>query len=175
MARVKGGKSTFLLLIMRLSTYALQTASMGNGLFADQNIEKDTIIGVFDGEEIDEAERDKRRSAGNVYLMEVDGNFVDGKTGGMTKFINHSFTPNCDAVLWSIKGKKYSVITTLKDICRGDELFYDYGNTYYPEVVIETANSSDNPDATTLEVMKNAIRRMMHPMHVMKVDVCLKY
>jgi len=143
---------------------------MGNGLFADQNIEKDTIIGIYDGEEIDKAERDKRYSAGNVYLMEVDGNFVDGKSGGLMKFINHSFTPNCEAVLWSIKGKTYSAITTLKDICRGDELFYDYGNNYYPEVKI--VNSRENQDTTALE---DAIRRMAHPMHVMKVDVCLKY
>lgn len=146
---------------------------MGKGLFADQDINQGTIIGIYDGEEIDKAEQDKRQSAGNVYIMEVDGNFVDGDTGGMMKFINHSFTPNCEAVLWSIKGKKYSAITTVKDIRRGEQLFYDYGNTYYPEV--EIVNSRENPDAAALDVMKNAIRRVMHPMHVMKVDVCLKY
>ena len=147
---------------------------MGYGLFADTDIKANTIIGVYDGEAIDRAERDKRESKGNVYIMQVDGDhFVDGETGGMMKFMNHSFTPNCKAVQWDSKGKKYCAITTLQDIRRGDQLFYDYGNAYYPEVVIENGNVCVNADAA--EVIKNAIRRAMHPMHVMKVDVSLKF
>ena len=147
---------------------------MGNGLFADQLIKLGTIIGLYDGEVIDEAQRKERISAGNVHVMRVDQHFVDGSTSeGYMKFINHHFQPNCEVVQWQVKGETFAAVTTIKDIQPNEQLFFDYGNQYYPEVIIATSNCpEENPDT---EALKEHIRKFAHKMHVYKVDVQLTY
>ncbi len=54
---------------------------------------------------------------------------IDAKMqGNETSFINHSNTPNCEAVALWHKGLYHMCLIALKDISINDQLFYDYGN-----------------------------------------------
>lgn len=111
----------------------------GTGVFAAENIKKDTKIIEYIGEKITKAEGDKRsalrikkhlnsKETGSVYIFElnkkydIDGSFLYNKA----RYINHSCIPNCEVDI--IKNEIW--ISSIKSIKKGEELSYDYGYTF---------------------------------------------
>jgi uncharacterized protein len=99
----------------------------GQGLFAAQEITKDTRIMAYIGEKITRKESARRLEAGNAYIFHLNYHYaLDGKTLANTaRYINHSCEPNCEVekthdTLW---------IMALRDIKTGEELSYNYGYT----------------------------------------------
>ncbi len=104
----------------------------GLGAFAASPIRRGTRIIEYTGERISPAEADRRYDDDasehpRVLLFSVDSRTVidAGVGGNEAQFINHSCEPNCAAVT----EKKHVYIEALRDIGRGEELFYDYNLT----------------------------------------------
>ncbi len=111
----------------------------GKGIYATQNIRKNTKIIQYVGEKILRREGNKRsekrikkylgsKKTGSVYIFElnqkydIDGSFLYNKA----RYINHSCDPNCEVDI--IKNEIW--ITSIKSIKKGDELSYDYGYAF---------------------------------------------
>lgn len=97
----------------------------GNGLFAAQDIKKDTRIIRYNGERISKEESDRRATSGNAYIFQFNERYdIDGTTlRNKARYINHSCDPNCETLqtqcaIW---------IIAIRDIKAGEELTYNYG------------------------------------------------
>ena len=102
----------------------------GMGAFATRDIKKGTRIIEYTGERISNAEADRRYDEDKManhhtFLFTLNRRtVVDAAVGGNeSRFINHSCTPNCEAVI--VDGKRI-YIEALQDIPAGVELAYDY-------------------------------------------------
>jgi SET domain-containing protein len=106
-----------------------KSAIHGKGVFASARIPKGTRIVEYKGKRITPQEADARYGPKDttaiVLLFSVDeSTVIDAAVGGnAARFINHSCTPNCEAVLEN--GRIF--VEALRDIEPGEELFYDYG------------------------------------------------
>ena len=100
----------------------------GSGVFATQNITKNTRIIHYAGEKISNRESLKRERRyirkGHIWCFKLTNrSVIDAGVGGnVARFINHSCRPNCyidikNGVIW---------IRAAKPIRKGDELTYDY-------------------------------------------------
>jgi SET domain-containing protein len=100
----------------------------GWGVFADENISKNTRIIDYAGElihnSVSEEREDRYLQEGCVWVFRVNRNWSrDANVGGnIARFINHSCTPNCwfevvDKTIWIRAGRT---------IRRGEEITYDY-------------------------------------------------
>ena len=101
----------------------------GRGVFALANIPKGTWLMEYIGERISHRESDRRYAAEHEHsphtmLFSVDDKTVIDATkwGNSARFINHSCTPNCEAI--EEEGRIF--IETIKKVAAGDELTYDY-------------------------------------------------
>ena len=106
-----------------------QSAIQGRGGFAAQPIKKGTKIIEYTGERISQREADRRYDDASMkrhhtFLFSLDnGKCIDAAVGGNdARFINHSCDPNCQA----IETRSRIFIEALRDIAKGEELFYDY-------------------------------------------------
>jgi SET domain-containing protein len=105
----------------------------GTGVFALARIRKgETIIEVV-GERISPEEADRRAEAkgthdGHTFFFHVDDETVIdcGVNGNVSRFINHSCDPNCEAVDYD--GRIY--LEAIRTIQPGEELFFDYQLTW---------------------------------------------
>lgn len=95
------------------------------GLFAAQDIKKDTRIMAYIGAKISKKDSARRLEEGNEYIFYLNyRSAIDGQTLANTaRYINHSCDPNCavektNGTLW---------IVALRDIREGEELSYNYG------------------------------------------------
>lgn len=107
----------------------------GRGVYATQDIPKETKIIEYVGELVDKKESEKRAWAQHakaeesgdaaVYIFTLNKRWdIDGNVPWNTaRLINHSCDPNCEA--W-VEGRKI-FIHSLKDIRAGQELTFDYG------------------------------------------------
>lgn len=97
-------------------------------MFATQPINKNKRIIHYSGEKIDNKESLKREARyikqGHIWCFKLTNRTViDGHVGGnISRFINHSCTPNCyvqiiDGVIW---------VRAAKNIRKGEELTYHY-------------------------------------------------
>lgn len=104
----------------------VKKSSAGLGLFAAEDIKRGDFIIEYTGERISTKEADTR---GGKYIFEINRLVsVDGKERVNTaRYINHSCKPNCEVEIK--KGR--ILIFALKNIKRGDELNYDYGEDYF--------------------------------------------
>jgi uncharacterized protein len=105
-----------------------------NGVFAKSDIKKDTKIIEYVGEKISKDEAENRvtqtinnanEQNGAVYIFELDKETdIDGNVPyNHAKYINHSCNPNCETEI--IDNEIW--IIALKNIKKGEELFYNYG------------------------------------------------
>ncbi|MFM9888140.1 MAG: SET domain-containing protein [Burkholderiales bacterium] len=108
----------------------------GKGGFALQTIPKGTRLVEYKGEIITWATVNRRYpeddddQQNHTFLFEVDDKrVIDANVGGNSaRWINHSCTPNCEAV-----GEDDRIfIESIKPIRAGEELLYDY-NIQLPE------------------------------------------
>lgn len=107
----------------------------GRGVYATQDIAKETQIIEYLGEYIDKEESERRAweqvahadETGDaaVYIFTLDDKWdIDGDVPwNDARLINHSCEPNCEA--W-IEGDEI-YIYALRDIKAGEELTFDYG------------------------------------------------
>jgi len=113
-----------------------KSAIHGWGIFAKTLIPKDTRIIEYVGEKITKAEADRRgpllveyakkyQQSGAVYIFVLNKKYdIDGHVSYNTaKYINHSCKPNCEVDI--IRGHIW--VIALRDIKKGEELFYNYG------------------------------------------------
>lgn len=101
----------------------------GSGAFALRAISKGTRIIEYTGERITHDEADARYDDAamdrhHTFLFTVDEKTVlDGsRHGNDSKYINHSCDPNCETLIED--GRVF--IEAIRDISRGEELFFDY-------------------------------------------------
>ena len=106
-----------------------RSAIQGRGAFAVRRIRRGTRIIEYTGEIITDEEADRRyddekMDRHHTFLFAVDVNHViDGaRRGNLSRFINHSCDPNCEAVIE--ENRVY--IDALRTIQPGEELVYDY-------------------------------------------------
>ena len=97
----------------------------GRGVFATTMLPANQRLIEYVGEKITKAESLRRCEANNFYIFDLDSEFdLDGNVEwNPARFINHSCTPNCEAIgdddgIW---------IVSLRQIEPGEELFFNYG------------------------------------------------
>ena len=108
----------------------------GRGVYANQDIKKNTKIIEYIGEKVTKSEGDRRsekrlkrylnsKKTGSVYIFELNSKYdIDGSPlYNKARYINHSCSPNCEVDI--IKGEIW--IISIKKIKKGQELCYDYG------------------------------------------------
>lgn len=101
----------------------------GRGVFARRAIRQGETVCEYKGELITEAEiarryPEDRKGVNHTFVFSVsrNRNIDGGSRGNIARFINHSCDPNCE----SFEKDKRIFIAALRDIRRGEELFYDY-------------------------------------------------
>jgi SET domain-containing protein len=97
----------------------------GTGGFAARTIPRGTRVIEYVGEKITKAESLQRCEANNEYIFTLDEESdLDGSVPwNPARFINHSCTPNCEAVLEA----GHIWVIALRDIAPGEELSFNYG------------------------------------------------
>ncbi len=108
----------------------------GTGVFASENIKKNTKIIQYIGEKVSRTEGNKRsgkriekylnsKETGSVYIFELNKKYdIDGFVSkNKARFINHSCAPNCEVDI--VNNEIW--ISSIKKIKKGEELSYDYG------------------------------------------------
>lgn len=106
------------------------SAIHGNGVFATRKIPAGARIIEYAGKRITETQAEKRfgldpENPHHTFFFSLEsGRLIDGgDQGNDARWINHACEPNCEAQ--EEKGRVY--VHALRDIARGEELFYDYG------------------------------------------------
>lgn len=104
----------------------------GRGVYALAQLNAGDVLIEYTGERIswDEAmdrhPHDPAQPNHTFYFHIEDGRVIDALHGGnSSRWINHACDPNCEAD--EENGRVF--IKALRDICPGEELFYDYGLT----------------------------------------------
>jgi SET domain-containing protein len=104
----------------------------GNGVFAARKIPAGTRILEYGGARISAKEADRRHPTNpddpfhTFFFSLSSGKVIDGgDEGNDSRWINHSCEPNCESQEGSAGKRVY--IVALRDLKRGEELFYDYG------------------------------------------------
>jgi hypothetical protein len=108
----------------------------GYGLFALCDLKKDTYIGEYTGVvRKHKRQLDKKNSYCFEYKLgdEKKAKFtIDAKyMGNYVRFINHSYSPNIMPYAAYTNGVIHIILKTNSDVFKGQELFYDYGPTYW--------------------------------------------
>lgn len=103
---------------------------MGRGLFATVPIRKGDFILEYTGRRIPTSYADTLKTR---YLFELDEKWtVDGSMRtNVARHVNHSCVPNCEVQLRDGK----ILIFAARNIQRGEELTFDYGDEYFEEFI----------------------------------------
>lgn len=111
----------------------------GNGVFAVRDIPKGTRIIEYKGELISHKKADRLyeggSETGHTFLFTLNDTYIiDANVNGNdARWINHSCTPNCEAVTDEDEdedpAKDHVFIEAIRDIRAGEELSYNYGIT----------------------------------------------
>ena len=117
------------------------TICPGLGLFAGQRFRKDQLVCLYFGEILEEEETANYRAKINtLYDTSYVFSLSDGTKfsidslvyGNKSRFVNHNegHLNNCIIELTEISKKEYIVFKAKRDIEFGEELFFDYGDSY---------------------------------------------
>ena len=112
------------------------SAIHGKGAFARVGIPAGTVLGVYAGRKLSQAQFDKRYPGGfGPYVVgeadEARGNvtYIDGSDGGnWARFINGIY--GIDTVA-NVELTRHAQIRSVESIAKGDELLLDYGTDYW--------------------------------------------
>lgn len=115
------------------SWHVVQRSTLhGNGVFAARDIPAGTRILSYAGKRITPQEADAIHPVNpddpfhTFFFALSSGMVIDGgRRGNDARWINHACAPNCQAEE-NAKGTKVRIVA-LRDIAKGEELFYDYG------------------------------------------------
>ncbi len=109
---------------------------LGFGLFAEEQLETGSYVGEYTGI----VRKNDRRyfEPLNNYCYEypvpdyMGRSFViDATAGNVTRFINHSFTPNLQPIPVFYGGFYHIIFLALQVIEKGTQLCYNYGQNYW--------------------------------------------
>ncbi|XP_048264337.1 histone-lysine N-methyltransferase NSD2 isoform X3 [Bombus terrestris] len=110
------------------------TVGRGWGLRSLEHIKAGQFVIEYVGEVIDEAEykrrlhRKKELKNENFYFLTIDNNrMIDAEPkGNLSRFMNHSCSPNCETQKWTVNGDTRIGLFALCDIECGEELTFNY-------------------------------------------------
>lgn len=139
----------------------------GNGVFAARDIPAGTRIIEYTGTLITPEEADEKHPANpddpfhTFYFSLSCGKVIDGaQNGNDARWINHSCDPNCETEENEDGTRVF--VNALRDIAKGEELFYDYGLILDEEITDTLKNQyrclcgSDNCRGTMLALPEEA-------------------
>ncbi|KAJ8010661.1 hypothetical protein DPEC_G00077430 [Dallia pectoralis] len=113
--------------------YLARSRIQGLGLYAARDIESHTMVIEYIGmlirsEVANRMEKMYESQNRGVYMFRLDSEHVVDATitGGPARYINHSCAPNCIAEVVSLERGQKIVISSCRNIQRGEELCYDY-------------------------------------------------
>ncbi len=111
--------------------YRVGRANAGLGLFANRDFKKDEFIIEYTGEPLTHEQSDKK---GGRYLFTLNDKIVLDGTGRehTARYINHSCEPNIEAV---IEDEEQIMFYALRDIKKGEEFTFDYGEEYVNDII----------------------------------------
>ena len=103
---------------------------MGKGLCADEDIFAGDFVIEYVGKILDSKEADKLKTR---YLFEIDERYtIDGSPAFNTaRYINHFCDANLEARIETGSINLYA----LRDIKKGEELGFDYGEEYFDDFI----------------------------------------
>ncbi|KAJ7562945.1 hypothetical protein O6H91_03G089700 [Diphasiastrum complanatum] len=112
----------------------VKTEHCGWGLKADEDIKRGDFLIEYVGEVIDDETCEKRlwgmkeRGETNFYMCEISREVVIDATfkGNLSRFINHSCTPNCVIQKWVIDAEIRIGVFAVMDIKKDEVVTYDY-------------------------------------------------
>lgn len=115
---------------MKPKKFSIKKSKSGLGLYANTLIKKGSFVIEYTGKMITEEQANKK---GGKYLFKIDSKItIDGTDRkNISRYINHSCRPNCEAYIDSKKIKIYAK----KNINPGEELNYNYGKDYFDEYI----------------------------------------
>jgi SET domain-containing protein len=111
--------------------YRVGKTSYGLGLFANRDFIKEEFVIEYTGEPLTHEQADRK---GGKYLFTLNDEIVlDGTDRKYTaRYINHSCIPNIEAV---IEEEKKIMFYTLRQIKKGEEFTFDYGEEYVENII----------------------------------------
>lgn len=111
--------------------YRVGRGTSGLGLFANKNFVIGDFIIEYTGEPLTHHEADER---GGRYLFTLnDTTVLDGTAReNIARYINHACDPNSEAV---IEDEEQIMFYAIKDIKKGEELTFDYGQEYVEDFI----------------------------------------
>lgn len=106
------------------------------GLFADEQIKKGDLIIEYVGDVLTDKEIENFPE--NKYVFSVEKNFnIDGSSKkNIARYANHSCDPNAES---EIKNKRV-FLRAIKNISKGEEITFDYGEEYFKEFLLNKCN-----------------------------------
>uniref|UniRef100_A0AAY4AMF2 Histone-lysine N-methyltransferase NSD3 n=1 Tax=Denticeps clupeoides TaxID=299321 RepID=A0AAY4AMF2_9TELE len=115
-------------------TEVIKTEGRGWGLKSKQDLKKGDFVIEYVGELIDSEEcRQRIRHANenhvtNFYMLTLTKDRVidAGPKGNLSRFMNHSCSPNCETQKWTVNGDVRIGLFTLCDIPADTELTFNY-------------------------------------------------
>ncbi|XP_071184545.1 histone-lysine N-methyltransferase 2C-like isoform X7 [Salvelinus alpinus] len=115
------------------NVYLARSRIQGLGLYAARDIESHTMVIEYIGtlirnEVANRMEKMYESQNRGVYMFRLDSEHVVDATitGGPARYINHSCAPNCITEAVSLERGVKIVISSCRNIQRGEELCYDY-------------------------------------------------
>ncbi|KAK6512455.1 hypothetical protein TWF481_001341 [Arthrobotrys musiformis] len=121
----------------------------GDGLFAMESIKKGGFVGEYTGEVISGEEADRRVDSYDSsvsFLFEINSTHeIDGtQYGNKTRFLNHSkLEPNCEPKVLLVNGIHRIAFRALEDIEPGQELLFNYGETFFQFEAVEREGAAE--------------------------------
>jgi hypothetical protein len=109
---------------------------VGYGLFAEEKILKGSYVGEYTGIVRKNDRRYFEPLNNYCYEYPVDDEIgrsfvIDATQGNLTRFINHSSNPNLQPIHVFYNGYYHLIFVALRPIQKGEELSYDYGESYW--------------------------------------------
>ncbi|MEA4910762.1 hypothetical protein SDC9_07743 [bioreactor metagenome] len=102
------------------------------GLFADEDIKKSQLIIEYIGKTL--SDKEIKKDPDNKYIFSVEKDFnIDGSSKkNIARYANHSCDPNAES---EIKNKRV-FLRAIKNISKGEEITFDYGEEYVKEFLL---------------------------------------
>lgn len=112
----------------------IETPGKGFGLFVCEDLKPGTLVIEYVGEVVNQeqmgtrAQKYAKQGQPHFYFMTLRPNQIIDATckGNLSRFMNHSCSPNCETQKWIVGGKIKIGLFTLKNIKAGSELTFDY-------------------------------------------------
>ncbi|RVD86263.1 uncharacterized protein DFL_004550 [Arthrobotrys flagrans] len=123
-------------------------------------IKKGGFVGEYTGEVIPEGEADRRVAnydSSISFLFEINSTHEIDSTqyGNKTRYLNHSkLEPNCEPKVLLVNGVHRIAFRALEDIEPGQELLFNYGETFFQFEAVEREGAAERG------VIKNNLQRL---------------